>query len=86
MQCEGVKAQGALEMNEGITFIQGNTCLKLKIKSNHSAPVEWKKGPNQLQKHAHIALQHFPRTGADWRTKTYRNQKGEKIYKKNSQK
>ena len=30
----------ALEMNEGITLIQGNTCLKPKIKSNNSAPVE----------------------------------------------
>jgi hypothetical protein len=29
-----------------------------------------------------IALQYFPRTGAGWRTKTYKNQKGEKIYEK----
>ena len=33
----------ALEMNEGITLIQGNTCLKPKIKSNNSAPVEYEK-------------------------------------------
>lgn len=44
-------------MNEGVTLIQGNTCLKPKIKSNNSAPVEYeKKKPNQLQKHARIAL------------------------------